>query len=505
MPIEEEKMSKPYELLKEHFHKLARLNHAITFLQWDQLVMMPPGGNQSRSNSIAELSAMYHDLLISPYLAELLDKCLQHSYDDEIKRSLVEMTRIHHQALCIPADLVKAQSLAGSRCEHGWRQQRKENDWNSFLLNFTEVVNLSRQEAMARQAAAPDRHKTPYDALLDLYCTGDSSELIEQIFAELKAELPSLIEEISDNQVTEATLLRGPFSIRSQKKLNHKLMEYLGFNFDEGRLDESNHPFSTGDRGDHRITTRFRRKDFLEALLATAHESGHASYEAGLPGDWEGLPIGSSRNMCIHESQSLLFEKHLFFAKPFFTFFTKAIHEYLPGTSEISSEHIWAVCSQVQPSLIRVEADEVTYPLHVILRFEIESKLINGELEASEIPDAWDDRMRKYLGLSTAGNYTDGCLQDIHWTDGSFGYFPSYTLGALNSAQLVAAIKRAHTDWDEKLGRGELKFVHDWLSDTIWSKASSMDSQDIIRAATGESTNPRWFLAHLRERYITQE
>ena len=257
-------MSKPYELLTEHFHKLARLNHAITFLQWDQLVMMPPGGNQSRSNSIAELSAMYHDHLISPYLAELLEKCMQQSSDDEIKRSLLEMTRMHRQALCIPADLVKAQSLAGSRCEHGWRQQRKENDWNSFLVNFTEVVNLSRQEAMARQAAAPDRHKTPYDALLDLYCTGDSSELIAQIFTELKAKIPSLIEEISENQAPEATLLRGPFSISSQKKLNHKLMEYLGFNFDEGRLDESNHPFSTGDRGDHRITTRFRRKDFLD-------------------------------------------------------------------------------------------------------------------------------------------------------------------------------------------------------------------------------------------------
>lgn len=498
-------MSKPYDLLKEHFYKLARLNHAITFLQWDQLVMMPPGGNQSRSSSIAELSAMYHELLTSPFLADLLEQCRHQSADDETRRSLAEMTRIHRQALCIPADLVKAQSLAGSKCEHGWRQQRKENDWKSFLVNFAEVVNLSRQEAMARQAAAPDNHKTPYDALLDLYCTGDSSELIERVFAELKAELPSLIEKISENQLGDSALPDGPFSISSQKKLNHKLMEYLGFNFDEGRLDESGHPFSTGDRGDHRITTRFRRTDFLDALLATAHESGHASYEAGLPADWHGLPIGSSRNMSIHESQSLLFEKHLFLSKPFIAFFTKAIHEHLPQTAEISSQHIWSACSHVEPSLIRVEADEVTYPLHVILRFEIESKLINGELEASEIPDAWDDRMKKYLGISTAGNFADGCLQDIHWTDGSFGYFPSYTLGALNSAQLAAAVKRVHADWDERLGRGDLTFVHDWLKDKIWSKASSMDSQEIIRLATGEGTNPRWFLAHLKQRYLPEE
>lgn len=494
-------MSTPYTLLKDHFHKLARLNHAITFLQWDQLVMMPPGGNNSRSNSIAELSTMYHQLLTSSYLAELLEKCKLQGGDDEIKRSLVEMTRLHQQALCIPPDLVKAQSLAGSKCEHGWRQQRKENDWNSFLLNFKEVVNLSRQEALARQAAAPERHETPYDALLDLYCTGDSSELIEQIFAELKAELPGLIEQIAENQVAEKIVLQGPFPMNSQKKLNHKLMDYLGFNFDNGRLDESIHPFSTGDRGDHRITTRFRNEDFLNALLATAHETGHASYEAGLPANWDGLPIGSSRNMCIHESQSLLFEKHLFLSKAFLSFFTKSIHECLPRTSGTPCESIWSACSQVQPSLIRVEADEVTYPLHVILRFEIESKLINGEIEASEIPGAWDDRMSKYLGLSTAGNYTDGCLQDIHWTDGSFGYFPSYTLGAVNSAQLFAAVKRVHPDWNERLGHGDVTFVRDWLKNNIWSKASSLDSQELIKQATGEGTNPAWFLEHLKERY----
>jgi len=498
-------MSKPYELLKEHFRKLAKLSHAVTFLQWDQLVMMPPGGNQSRSNSIAELLVMHHELLTSSYLAELLEKCLQQECDDETKRSLVEMTRVHQQALCIPADLVKAKSLAGSLCEHGWRQQRKDNDWNSFLINFREVVNLSRQEAMARQSAACDRHKTPYDALLDLYCAGDSSELIEQIFAGLKAELPGLIRQISESQTDETVVFHGPFSASTQKKLNQRLMKNLGFNFDEGRLDESNHPFSTGDRGDHRITTRFRRNDFLGALQATAHETGHASYEAGLPSKWEGLPIGYSRNMCIHESQSLLFEKHLFLSKDFLSFFTKSIHEYLLQTSETSSEQIWSACSQVRPSYIRVEADEVSYPLHVILRFEIESKLINGELEASDVPEAWDDRMKKYLGLSTQGNYSDGCLQDIHWTDGSFGYFPSYTLGALNSAQLFAAIKRTHSDWDERLGQGDVTFVHDWLKDAIWSKASSMDSQEIIRQATGEGTNPRWFLAHLKERYATQD
>lgn len=497
-------MSKHYEALTNHFQKLARISHAITFLQWDQLVMMPPGGNPSRSSSIAELSALYHGHLTSSSIADLLESCRDEDHNSETEQSLAEMERLHQQALCIPADLVKAKSLAGSKCEHGWRQQKQDNDWQSFLFNFKEVVNLSRQEASARQSAAPLKHKTPYDALLDLYCSGDSSERIEEIFAELRNELPSLIEQISEKQPRSAIALQGPFSISSQKKLNHTLMRDLGFNFAEGRLDESTHPFSTGDRGDHRITTRFRDGDFLAALLATAHETGHASYEAGLPVKWDGLPIGAARNMCIHESQSLLFEKQLFLSKPFLSRFTKSIHQCFPHLQAITSEQIRIVCSRVEPSFIRVEADEVTYPLHVILRFEIESKLINGQLEPADIPEAWDDRMNTYLGLSTSGNYRDGCLQDIHWTDGSFGYFPSYTMGALNSAQLFAALKRAYSDWNERLGHGDIAFVRDWLQETIWSKASSLESQEIMRRATGEGTNPKWFLDHIKQRYLNQ-
>ncbi len=497
-------MADTYIQLQDFFQRLSRIQHAIIFLQWDQLVMMPPGGNESRAKSIAELSSMYHELLISPALADLLEDSKNHKYNDDISRSLKEMQRVHLQAKCIPADLVKAKSLAGSTCEHGWRQQRKDNDWQSFLVNFKEVVNLSRQEAMARQAAAPEIHRSPYDALLDLYCTGDGSELIEHIFNKLESELPQLIGEIIENQGETQLQFSGPFAIEQQLQLNRKLMDCLHFDFDAGRLDESMHPFSTGDAGDHRITSRFRTTDFLDALLATAHETGHASYEAGLPRHLQGLPIGTSRNMCIHESQSLLYEKQLFLAKPFLKYFTTFIHDLLPQTVSITSQQIWEHCTYVQPSYIRVEADEATYPLHVILRFQIECKLINGQLEAEDIPEIWDDRMKKYLGLSTAGNYTDGCLQDIHWTDGTFGYFPSYTIGAINGAQLFNAIKNSAKDWEEKLMNGDIAFIRNWLQDNIWSKASSLDSQEIMQQATGEGTNPEWFIKHLRERYLAK-
>lgn len=494
-------MGSAYANLVEKFRRLSRLDHAMTFLQWDQLVMMPPGGNESRAEAIAELASLRHEMLIAPEMGELLQAAGNQVVAAPEQQSLSEMEREWQQAVCLPASLVKAQSLAGSTCEHGWRSQRKENDWPGFLKNFKEVVRLAREEAQLRQAVAPEKSATPYDALLDLYCTGDSSAFIQEIFAGLKSELPQLLGEVLERQQPSADLT-GSYPIDAQKQLNEQLMRCLGFDFSAGRLDVSMHPFSTGDRGDQRITTRFRDTDFADALTGTAHETGHASYEAGLPLAWDDLPVGQARNMCIHESQSLLFEKQIFLSRPFLGFFTPHVHDLLPAARPFDADQLWRACINVKPSFIRVEADEVTYPLHVILRFEIESELINGTIEPEDIPELWNEKMQQYLGLSTAGNYRDGCLQDIHWTDGSFGYFPSYTLGAINSAQLFAAIRREQPDWHELLAQGNVGFIRDWLRERIWSKGSTMESQQLIAAATGEGTNPRHFLAHIRSRYL---
>ena len=494
-------MRNAYDGLVEKFRQLARLDHAMTFLQWDQLVMMPPGGNDARGQALAELSAMRHELVTSEKVGELIETARGQLSDPVLQRSLLEMEREYRQAICLPASLVKAQSLAGSTCEHGWRSQRKENDWDGFLVNFREVVKLSREEAQLRQQVEPERFATTYDALLDLYCTGDSSAFIRAQFDKLKRELPPLLEAIMERQ-QPAPELAGSYPVEAQKELSEKLMACLGFDFSAGRLDVSMHPFSTGDRGDQRITTRSRDDSFLEALTGTAHETGHASYEAGLPLAWDNLPVGQARNMCIHESQSLFFEKQLFLSRPFINFFTGHIHALLPPTRSFSGDELWRCATRVAPSLIRVDADEVTYPFHVILRFEIESDLINGKIEPEDVPEMWQEKMRHYLGQDTVGNYRDGCLQDIHWTDGSFGYFPSYTLGALNAAQLAAAIRKATPDWQERLGRGEITFLRQWLADNIWSKASTLESQELMVAATGEETNPDHFLAHVRGRYL---
>jgi carboxypeptidase Taq len=496
-------MKTPLSVLQGHFQRIARLDHTLTFLHWDHMVMMPPGGNNSRSEAIAELTAMRHAQLTSPLIGDLLQEAKIIPCDAEQERNLFEMERTYRRAVCLPVDLVQAKSLAGSICEHGWRSQRAANDWPCFLNNFQEVVRLAKEEAEARRAADPDSFPTPYDAMLDLYCTGDDSDFLARIFARIKGELPGLVHEVVEKQRGEEVVdLRGHFPMQQQELLNRHLMTCLGFDFNRGRLDVSAHPFSTGCRGDQRITTRFRDSDFLDALLATAHETGHASYEENLPLQWDGLPIGQARNLCLHESQSLLFEKQLFLSRPFMIFFSDILHQYLPATIQYDGRQLWQAATRVQPSFIRVEADEVTYPLHVLLRYEIEQELINKGLATADIPELWDAKMTEYLGLSTTGNYTDGCLQDMHWSDGTFGYFPSYTVGAINSAQIFAAIRRTCPDWQKSLEGGRVGFIRTWLAQAVWSKGSSLESQDLMIAATGEGTNADFLLQHLRARYL---
>lgn len=498
-------MSKNYLNLVERFRKISNLEHASTFLSWDQQVMMPAGGNSARSEALAELAGIQHELLTSADMVNYFDNAATEQLEESKQVSLKEMKLKWQQAVCMPSDLVRAQSLATSKCQHEWQQQRSDNNWREFLPNLNEVVSLARQEACIRQEANSDAFKTPYDAMLDLYAAGDTSEFIGKVFSDLKEQLPELLQMVIDNQGTNSKVIHGPFDVDQQTALSKKLMEILGFNFSSGRLDVSAHPFSTGVKGDHRITTRYSQDEFAEAMLATAHETGHASYEAGLPAEWQGLPVGMARSMSVHESQSLLFEKQLFLAKPFVDFMSPKIQNFLPSTGTLSSQELWSYFTKVKPGFIRVEADEVSYPLHVILRHEIESKLINSEIEVVDIPDLWDQGMQDYLNIDTRGNFKDGCMQDIHWPAGAFGYFPSYTLGAFNAAQLFHSIRKEHPDWQARLEKGDVQFVLQWLEINIWSKGSLYTTEQLMTNATGERTNPEYFVEHIRSRYLKGE
>ncbi|EEG09102.1 carboxypeptidase M32 [Pseudogulbenkiania ferrooxidans] len=489
-----------YSALAERFTRLYRYHHLHAIASWDQATMMPAKGNEARAAALAELQVLIHRTLTEPGLAGQIAAAEDEPLDDMERANLREIRRSWEQANLLPEALVEAKALAGSRCEHAWRTQRPANDWPGFLANFREVVRLSREEAQRLAEATGVR---PYDALMDKFEPGMSSAEIERVFEEVKGWLPGLIRQVRERQEGETVLApAGPFAVERQRALGLDVMKLLGFDFDGGRLDVSVHPFCGGVAEDVRITTRYREDDFVQSLMGIVHETGHARYEQGLPRDWLSQPVGQARSMGIHESQSLSFEMQLGRSPAFLELIAPLVRRHLGEQEAFSSANLARLYTRVQPGFIRVDADELTYPAHIILRFEIERALIEGEIEAEDIPALWDEKMQAYLGVDTRGNFRDGCLQDIHWTDGSFGYFPSYTLGAMYAAQYFAALRRQQPDLDAQIAAGNLAPVFDWLDRHIWSQGSRWETGELVERATGEALNPAYFRAHLERRYL---
>jgi carboxypeptidase Taq len=362
------------------------------------------------------------------------------------------------------------------------------------------VLRIAREEAALLAAQSGLR---PYDALMDRYEPGMRSATVERVFGDVKSWLPGLIARVTAKQQQEKVIApAGPFPKAAQRALSLDVMRLLQFDFDGGRLDESTHPFSGGVPEDVRLTTRYREDDFVQSLMGTAHETGHARYEQNLPREWLGQPVANARSMALHESQSLSFEMQLGCSKPFAKLLAPLVAQHLGAQPAFEAENLNRVLTRVKPGYIRVDADEVTYPAHVILRFEIERALIEGDIEAEDIPALWDEKMQSLLGVDTRGNFKDGCLQDVHWPESLFGYFPCYTLGAMYAAQWFAAMRRNTPDLDARVAAGDLSPVFDWLRDHIWSQGSRWTTDELAVRASGEPLNPAHFKAHLEARYL---
>lgn len=493
-------MSSAYTNLTQIFTRLSRFGHLAAITGWDMMTMMPPGGSQARGAALAELSVLRHEILTSKKVAGWLKDAAQESLNDIESANLAEMHRSWQQASVLPASLVEAKSVAGSHCEHEWRKQRPANDWQGFSANLKEVVRLSREEAEIRsQAEGCSR----YDALLDLYEPGMTSARLDQTFGEIRQWLPSLLQQIVDKQAQEKIDVPvGPFSLESQKALGLAVMKLLDFDFNAGRLDVSAHPFCGGVPEDVRITTRYNENEFISAMMGVIHETGHARYEQNLPKQWAGQPVALARSTAVHESQSLFFEKQLGRNAEFLTLLLPHVRQLFGNQSAFEQHNFTALNQRVKPGKIRVDADEVSYPAHVILRYEIEKALIAEEIEVDDIPALWAQQMQSLLGIDTHENYRDGCMQDIHWTDGSFGYFPTYTLGAMYAAQLLQGVKKALPDFDQLLRQGNLQPVFTWLQQNIWQHGSRFSTRQLIENATGEDLNPLYFRKHLEDRYL---
>lgn len=373
---------------------------------------------------------------------------------------------------------------------------------------FTEVVRLKREAA---QALGQKLGLKPYDAFLDEFEPGERSASIAPLFARLRAFLPGIIEKAVERQAADqVSTSQGPFPLERQQRLASEILRIVGFDFNRGRLDLAPHPFCSSIPTDVRITARFARDDYVDGLMIVLHESGHGRYQQGLPSEWLDQPVGAARSTCLHEGQAILTEMQLGRSRAFLEFLAPLIAKAFPDAAArdprgYEPDNLFRQLSRVKPGLIRVAADGATYPCHVVLRFELEQALIDGSLMPANLPEAWNEGMREMLGLETLGNDRDGCMQDLHWPCGMFGYFPTYTVGALMAAQLFSAIERDSPDLDQQIRRGELGPLNSWLREHVWSQGSVESGMALVARATGRPLGTEAFEHHLKRRYLLRE
>jgi len=493
--------SNAYAQLEKRFHRMGTLSEAAGMLHWDMAAVMPDGGHESRAEQLATLNVISHELLTATETTDLLALAQDGALDDWQRANLKEMRRVHAHATALTPEFVETSTKARAACEKTWREARPKGDFKLVLPKLQKVLDLTREAAAAK---ASKLGLSPYDALMDEFEPGARAADITPIFDEYAAFLPGFLGEVLEHQKRQPAIVepKGPFSIATQKKLGEKLMGVIGFDFNHGRLDTSLHPFCGGTPDDVRITTRYNEAQFADAMMGVVHETGHAMYERGLPAAWRRQPVGNARGMALHESQSLIIEMQAARSPAFCHFLSPLLNATYPGNeAAFTPENLARFYTRVEPGFIRVSADEVTYPAHVILRYRLEQALISGDLKLPDLPAAWNEGMKQLLGL-TVTNDREGCLQDIHWFDGAFGYFPCYSLGAMTAAQFFASATAVEPGIPAAIEKGDFGPLIGWLRTHVHALGSSLSSPEIIKAATGRPLDAGIFRRHLERRYL---
>ena len=483
------------EELKRKSRKITNIEEASEILHWDQEVMMPEKGVEARQQQLSVLSGLSHQILVSEELGNAIENIEPGNLSQGDKSSYREIKREHNRSTSVNQELVEKISSQSSQTLDKWKKARKEGDFDLVKEELEELVELKRK--YARQI---DPDEEPYKVLFKDYEPYIEFENMQEVMEALRDELTDLFEDIKDSDVRPENRFEVEVPEERQLELNKKILDNLGYDWDRGRLDTSEHPFTVGNQHDARITTRFNENDISKSILPTIHEFGHALYELGLPKEHYGLPAGSSRDLSIHESQSRLWENHIARSKEFWNRFTPKLQQ-LEAFQDVEAEELWKSINRVkEENLIRVEADEVSYHLHIYLRYSLERKLINGEIEVEKLPERWNDKMEELLGLRPE-NDVEGVLQDIHWYQGSIGYFTTYSLGSVLSAQIYSSMEEEIEGLDEKIAEGDFEDLREWLKENIHSKGSLYKTEDLIEQATGEKLNPEYFLNYIESKY----
>ncbi len=494
--------SSAYARLCARAERIAVIGEALAMLGWDSSAMMPPGGAASRGDQIAVLSGLMHELATAPEVGDWLEAAEAEPPGSAWDQANLALLRHDHtRATAMDAALVEATARANAACEKVWRQARATSDFALVRPHLEQVVALAGQGA---RALAERTGLAPYDALMDGYQRGIASADVAPIFARYTAFLADALPRALALQAARPAPVRatGPFAVAAQEALCRQLSELAGLDYAHARLDRSVHPFCGGTRFDVRITTRYDEADFAQALMGVMHETGHGLYERGLPEAWARQPVGQAAGMGIHESQSLIIEMQACRSDAYLAWLSPRLADGFGADVAFAPDNLAALWRRVGRGLIRVDADEMTYPAHVILRFELERGLISGDLAVADLPGAWNEGMRALLGVVPPDD-ARGCLQDIHWYDGAFGYFPSYTLGAMAAAQLMAAARADVPELDAALARGELGVLTGWLRPRVHAQGSRLGFNDLLLGATGKTLDPGDFQNHLTSRYLT--
>lgn len=488
-----------YSLLVQRCVELHDLGSASALLAWDQETFMPRKAAAARGRQLAALAGLRHERFTDPHVGELLSTCeagAANLTEDE-RVQVRELRRDWDKSTKIERSLVEELAAAESAALEAWREARARSDWRTFAPHFEKLLSLLRRKVAALGFA--DR---PHDGLLDDFERGATEADLTRLFADLRARLSPLVESVlaRRERVDPSCALRD-LPEEKQAAFGDLVARAMGFDFEAGRVDRSTHPFCTGiAAGDVRLTRRFIAGDLRPALCGVIHEAGHGLYEQGLLAEHAGLPLGEACSLGVHESQSRLWENLVARSLPFWRCFLPEIRKAFPADfRDATPESMWRAVNEVNASLIRVEADELTYNLHIVLRFELECALVRGDLAVADVPAAWNARMRELLGVTPA-NDAEGCLQDIHWSMGAIGYFPTYTLGNLYSTQLMEAARRDLGDLDLQFERGEFAPLREWLREKIHRHGRRFEPAALIAHATGAQPSAEPLLRYLREK-----
>lgn len=495
--------TKNYSDLEKKLEEISHLSTIAGLAHWDAATFLKKGSAASRQQEMATVFSLIHKMATSSEMGDLIEGALGEfdHLDDWQRSNLANAKKSYDRQLVIPHEVQHENSIASSECEFTWREARKNNDFKKLEPYLDRVFDSVR--AIAKLQSEKSRMPA-MDVLIDSYDPERSALEVKSVFEALKMELSPVINKIIEKQSSEKVIpLKSKVDEATQKAIGEKIMEKMDFDLDKGFLSKSVHPFCWGSNDDVRITTRYDENNFLSSLFGVVHETGHALYQQNLPAKYRNQPVGGAKGMAFHESQSLIMENQAAISLPFMECLAKILKDdFSFSGEEYSADNLYKLVTRVKPSFIRVDADEATYPLHVILRFEIEEEIINGNLRAADLPELWNSKMQDYLGIVPKTD-ADGCLQDVHWPSGSIGYFPSYTNGAIIASMLMKSAKEKYSCIDQELSKGSFASLNKYLNDHLRKYGSSKISKDLLKESTGyETVQPTIFVDYLKEKYL---